>query len=290
MELRLLRYFTAVVQEGSITGAAQRLSVTQPTLSRQLMQLEEELDTELLDRSGRSVDLTQDGAMFYQRAMEILTLADKTENEFKNRSELIEGMIAIGATEAGSSLVLPELVGSFTRKYPNVRYELYSGYTDDIRERIDKGLLDIGMLTQPVDVAKYAYVELPQHDVWGILVRKDDPCAGRERGSFREILDRKLMIPFRETVRRDIESWFKSPLDIFATYNLVSNAALLVEKGLATALSLSSIVRFVNMETLSFVPFEETKSVASVLIWKKNYMYSPTVTRFIQMISDIYKT
>ncbi|MGI6108693.1 MAG: LysR family transcriptional regulator [Eubacteriaceae bacterium] len=291
MELRLLRYFTAVVQEGNITRAADKLCITQPTLSRQLAQLEEELGASLLDRSHKSIELTNDGALLYQQALDILELADKTEREFRNSSEHIDGTITIGATESAGSMVLPELIGNFSRLYPRAAYDLYSGYTDDIKEKIDKGIVDIGILTEPVEITKYDYVKLPQEDFWGIMVRSDDPLAERKAVSFSDIIDRPLMMPRRESVRSEIKSWFRdsSRLNIFATYNVVSNAALLVQKGLATALCLNSIGSFRQSEDLIFIPFTEMKYVGSVLIWKKNYMYSPTTTRFLDMVKDTYR-
>lgn len=291
MEIRLLRYFTAVVQEGTITKAAEKLCITQPTLSRQLVQLEETLGAALLDRSKKTIELTYDGALLYQQAMDILKLVDKTEREFMNRCAHIDGIVSIGATESAGSQVLPELIGRFVHRYKNAKYDLYSGFTDDIKEKIDKGIIDIGLLTEPVEINKYEYVKLPQLDRWGILVRKDDSLAQQKEVSFSDIFQRKLMIPRRTSVRHEIESWFKkgSELQIFASYNLLSNAVLLVQKGMAIAICLSSVGTFSATSDMVFIPFSEVKTVTSVLIWKKNYVYSPTVLEFIDMIINTYK-
>ena len=290
MELRLLKYFIAVAQEKNITRTAELLHITQPTLSRQLTQLEEELHTVLMERGKKMVRLTADGEFLYQKALEIVELAERTEKEFKNRT-VVSGTIAIGSVESTASRILPELISNFVRKYPDSRFELYNNSTHDVRERLDKGLIDIGILMDGGDIAeRYHYVRLPQKDVWGILARADDPRTERADLSFQEIIKEPLIIPSRVSAKREIESWIKdgSRLNVFATYNLLSNAALLVEKGLGYAVCLNSSVDFTGGGSTVFLPFLPEKNAGSVFVWKKNYVYSPIVNRFINMIREEY--
>lgn len=290
VELRLLKYFIAVAQEGNITKAADALHITQPTLSRQLTQLEEELDTVLLERGKKKVLLTDEGMLFFQKALEIVELTDRAEREFKNRN-LIGGTVVIGAVESTASLIIPELIGNFVREYPNAAFELYSNYSNDVRERLDKGLIDVGLLMDSGDIEKYNYVRLPQKDVWGILARTDDPIAEKSEIHIRDIIKSPLIIPKRMSAKSEIENWIKdeSKLNIFATYNLLSNAALLVEKGVGYAVCLSSSLIFRGSDVTRFLPFTPQKITGSIFVWKKNYIYSPIVTQFIKMIRENFE-
>lgn len=181
MKLRLLRYFLTVVYEGNITRAADTMHITQPTLSRQLMQLEEELDTELIIRGKREIALTEAGRLLTQRAEEILSLVNKTENEI--RENLITGTISIGSVESNiSSQSLSKLLSNFHSKYPKVKYNLYTGSGNDIKQKIDKGLLDIGILLTPTNVENYNSIKLSLKEKWGILMLKNSPLAENELG------------------------------------------------------------------------------------------------------------
>ncbi len=175
MELRTLRYFLTAVNEGNITRAANILYITQPALSRQLIELEQELGTVLLLRGKRGFTLTDDGLFFRQRAEEIVELADRAERAFVDRSDLVSGIISIGATEAIGSRFLSEVIKQFSEKYPLVHFRLYNEMVDDIKERLDRGLVDVGLLLEPVDIEKYDFVRLAQKETWGVLMRRDHP-------------------------------------------------------------------------------------------------------------------
>ena len=187
MEIRVLRYFLAVAREESITAAAQSLHVTQPTLSKQLMEIEAELGTTLFLRGKRKITLTEDGIFLRKRAQEIIDLVVKTESEFNDDAEVISGDVYIGGGETEAMRLIAKTIKNMELEYPHIRYHLYSGNADDIMERMDKGLLDFGVLIEPADIRKYDYIKLPTTDTWGLLMPKDHPLAKKKsiRGNYR---------------------------------------------------------------------------------------------------------
>lgn len=288
MELRTLRYFLATAMEGNITRAADILHVTQPTLSRQLMDLEKELGTTLVIRGKKGLTLTDDGLYFRQRAEEIIELAERLERQFVEKSENISGVINIGATEAIGSRILAKLIRNFSKKYPLVQFNLFNEMADTIKDRLDKGLEDIGLLLEPVDVLKYDYVRLTQKETWGILVRNDHPLAARNAVSAQEMADYPLILPSREKVRAEIINWIgkdEKDLCIPLSYTLLSNAVLLVEEGLGCAFCLDGALALRNSPNLCFIPISPEHTTRSVLVWKKNQMFSPATSLFIQEIN-----
>ena len=213
MELRVLRYFLAVAREGSVTGAANFLHVTQPTLSRQIKELEEELGTKLFVRHSHSVSLTPDGMRLRKRAEEVVDMIEKTEAEFAVKEESVEGDVHIGAGETRVMRHVAEVIHELRKDYPNIHIHLYSGNLEDVAERLDKGLLDFGVLIQPADLSKYDYVNLPEKDVWGVVTRKDSPLAARQAITRQDLLGEPLILS-RQAIRRtstknEYIEWFK---------------------------------------------------------------------------------
>lgn len=288
MELRTLRYFLAAAQEENITRAADILHVTQPTLSRQMMDLEKELGTTLMLRGKNGLTLTDDGIFFRQRAEEIVELADRLEQTFVERNAEISGIIAIGASEAVGSRLFAKLIKHFSDKYPLVQFHLYNEMADNIKDRLDKGLVDVGLLLEPVDTLKYDFVRLSQKETWGILMRDDHPLAERETIAPDEIAEYPLILPLRERVRNEILNWIKrdeKDLTIPLSYTLLSNAALLVEAGLGCAFCLDGALAIHSSPRLRFVPISPEHTTRSVLVWKKNHLFSPATSLFIQEIN-----
>ncbi len=288
MELRTLRYFLATAMEGNITRAVDILHVTQPTLSRQIMDLEKELGTTLVIRGKKGLTLTDDGLYFRQRAEEIIELAERLERQFVGKSETISGVINIGATEAVGSRMLAKLIQNFSKKYPLVQFYLYNEMADTIKDRLDKGLAEIGLLLEPVDILKYDYVRLTQKETWGILVRNDHPLASSDVVSAQEMADYPLILPLREKVRAEILNWIgkeEKDLCIPLSYTLLSNAVLLVEEGLGCAFCLDGALALRNSPDLRFIPISPEHTTRSVLVWKKNQMFSPATSLFIQEIN-----
>lgn len=286
MELRVLNYFLMVAREENITKAAQLLHVTQPTLSRQLMQLEEELGVQLFHRGKHSVRLTEEGMLLRRRAQELVSLSEKTKQELQCREEVPAGEIAIGCGETKSMSLLSSSMVSFRERYPLVQFSIYSAIADDIKERIEKGLLDMGLLVEPVDISKYEYIRLPVEERWGVLVREDSPLARKASVSPEDLLDIPLIMSRREPVKNQLASWFGTvfdQLEIAATYNLIVNAAFMVEQGLGVALCFDLGAVF---ENLRFVPLWPRMETGSVLVWKKNQALSSAQAQFIRHIRN----
>lgn len=284
MELRVLSYFLMVAREENITKAAQLLHITQPTLSRQLMQLEEELGVELFHRGKHNVTLTEDGMLLRRRAQEIIALSEKTKMEFNRQEAVIAGEIAIGCGETRNMSILSESMAAFRKQYPLVRFSIYSAAADDIKERIEKGLLDIGLLTQPVDLMKYEFIRMPYQERWGILTRKDSPLAKKEAVTPDDLRSISLITVRRELVKNELANWFGTGFDemeIAANYNLIINAANMVENGLGSVLCFDLGVFF---ENLCFVPLSPELETGAVLVWKKNQVLSPEHTQFVACV------
>lgn len=206
MELRVLRYFLAVAREENITKAAALLHLTQPTLSRQLMQLEEELGVQLFHRSRYHIVLTEEGMLLRRRAQELVDLADRTAREFTMRETELMGEIAIGAGETRSMTFLSKAIRTFQQRYPKVTFQIFSANADDVKERLDMGLLDMGLLTEPVEVGKYAFCRMQEKDRWGVLVRKDSPLAELQAVTPRDLESVPLLVSGRESVQRELAS------------------------------------------------------------------------------------
>ena len=286
MELRVLRYFLAVAREENITKAAALLHVTQPTLSRQLMQLEDELGVKLFRRSQYRVVLTDDGMLLRRRAQEIVELADKAERELQHTEAELTGEIAIGCGESVGMTFLSEHIREFRRLHPQVQFRIYSANADDIKERIEKGLLDMGLLTEPVDIGRYAFLRTPQKDRWGVLLPKEHPLAQKDTVTPKDLLGVPLLISGRETVRNELAGWFGDAYDkieVAATFNLILNAANMVKNGVGVALcfDLDNI-----SDALNFVPLLPKLETGTVLAWKKDQTYSPAADQFLNFIKN----
>ena len=282
MELRVLRYFLAVAREENITKAAALLHLTQPTLSRQLMQLEEELGVQLFRRSKHHIILTEEGMLLRRRAEEIVALADKTKDDLQHREEQLTGTIAVGSGELQSSRFLTQLLTAFQEKNPLVRFAIYSGNSDNIKERIERGLLDVGLLQEPVDISKYSFVRTPCREQWGVLVRDDSELAARENVSPAELASVPLILPERESVQNELFNWFGSyaeGLHITATGNLLYNLASLVRASGGCVLTLNLDCTY---EGLRFIPLSPPLESNTVLVWKKAQTFSAAAAALIK--------
>lgn len=289
MELRVLRYFLMVAREENITKAAELLHVTQPTLSRQLMQLEEELGVKLFRRGNHSIHLTEDGMLLKRRAQDIVALAEKAEKELHHEEDTITGELAIGSGETRSVQELAEVISLFHKQYPGVQYDFYTANADEIKERLDRGLLDIGLLTEPVDISKYNFVRLRRREKWGVLVRKDSELAQKEKIVPEDLLQVPLLLVKRALVQNELVNWFGDDYDrihVAATYNLINNAAVMVENHIGVALCLSLENTY---HDLCFVPLSPSIETGSVIVWKKDQLVSKVAHRFIEFLKK-YRT
>ncbi len=289
MELRVLRYFLAVAQEESISGAAEYLHLTQPTLSRQLMELEEELGKQLFIRGKRRVTLTEDGVLLRKRAGEIIGLVDKMSAEISEDDSSVGGDIYIGSGETDAIRLIARTAQCLHRNYPGIRYHLYSGNADDVTERLDKGLLDFGILIEPVDLKKYDYLPIPCKDTWGLLMRRDHPLAEKDAISPSD-LEGLPLITSRQTLTNQIFSdWLGfdfNNLNIVATYNLVFNSSLMVSEGFGCALTLDKLVNTGEGSGLCFRPLDPPLKVGMDIVWKKYQMFSRASEIFLTRLKE----
>lgn len=292
MEIRVLKYFLTVAREESITKAAEVLHITQPTLSRQLMDLENELGARLFTRGKSKITLTEYGILLRRRAEEIVDLADKTEKEFSERDKLIGGEIFIGCGEINAMHVMADLIKKFSKAYPQVKYNLCSGNADDIKERIDKGLIDIGLLLEPVNIEKYDFIRLPQKEKWGVLMRKDCALAEKEHIKPEDLIGMPIINTKRAIVQNEIQNWFGvnyEKLDIISTYNLIYNATIMVEVGLGYAISLEKLVNIYDETKICFKPFYPKLETGAIIVWKKHQAFSEATTKFIENLKMFLK-
>lgn len=270
MELRLLQYFLTVVREENISRAAEILHITQPTLSRGIQRLEEELGAQLFIR-GRRITLTDAGVMLRRRAEEVAALVDKIDAEFEEKRELA-GVISIGTGGFKAFGSLPRAMAGFRARWPRVRFRIHTNSSEYIKERIEQGLLDFALLMEPVDVSKFDYVRLPGAERWGLLVPAGSPLASRAGVSADDLRGLPLITADRPSVQRELESRLGisfSELEIFATYNIITSAAEIVAAGAACALTIEGVVSLFDPAKVVFVPLEPEISMSAVLAWKK---------------------
>ena len=259
MEIRVLRYFLTVVREESITKASEVLHITQPTLSRQLAQMEEDIGVKLFDRGTRKIKLTNEGILLRRRAEEILQLVDKTEKELVEQEEQVEGKISIGCGEIAAVQLLPKIIESFRRKYPR----------------------------EPVDMEKYEFIRLNIREKWVVLMKSDDPLSKKETVSAKDLSVLPLILPRRMNVQSELASWFGNyyeKLDIVFTSNLSTNSAIMVNGGLAYSLVIEGAVPFWNQSKVTFRPLDPPLTATSVLAWKRGQPFSLATTKFIKHI------
>lgn len=287
MENRVLKYFLIVAREQNITKAAEILHISQPALSRQLMQLEEELGTQLFIRGKRNITLTDEGLYLRQKAQEIIDLTEKTEQEFANGLTSLSGVISIGMGETAASSYIADLIYEFREEYPDVRFEIISGNADGTKEQLDKGLLDIGILLEPTDFSKYEFIRLPVKDTWGAVVPSKCPLCKKEYVTAEDLKDRKIFMSNRAVNHSLFSSWFGKYYDeknIYCTVNLLYNAAMLVSKGMGCAVTIDGAVQLYNHPELNFRPLYPKIEQTSVLIWKKNQIISTCAIKFIEFV------
>ncbi len=291
MELRVLRYFLTVAKEGSISRAAHTLHVTQPTLSRQLMALEEELGHKLLKRGSHHVSLTFEGQLLRQRAEEILNMVERTENEFSTSGKTIRGSVYIGAGETYAMHRLAQAARKLHQQHPGTGFHLYSGNQEDVTERLDKGLLDFGLIIQPADISRYNRLPLAEQDVWGVLMRKDSPLAEKAAIRKEALLPRPLLMSQQVMKNPPHDNillrWFGKEaehLKLVATYNLIYNASVMVMEGMGYAVTLDRLADCSTTSPLCFRPLEPPVRSGLALVWKKGRPLSAAAEAFLQQI------
>lgn len=288
MELRVLRYFLTLAREGNITNAAEALYITQPTLSRQLAELEEELGTQLFIRGKRQITLTEDGMLLRRRAEEMVEMETKIEREFRTKEDNLSGLISIGAAETRAAEILPQAIESFRAKYPAVTFDIHSDIADNVKERLDRGLLDIGLLIEPGDIEKYEFMRLGINDRCGILMNSASPLANKDY----VIVDDLIGLPIIGNKRAAVQHFYRTALgeaydklNVIATFNLINNAALFALQNRGYIFTLEGTLSNYKNDELCFRPFYPEITQSSFLIWKKYQPQTRAVRKFLEEIS-----
>lgn len=289
MELRVLQYFLAVAREESISGAAEFLHLSQPTLSRQLKDLEDELGKKLFIRGNRKISLTEEGMLLRKRAEEITTLVKKTEDEISLSDEAVAGEITIGAAESDGIRFLARVAGDLQREYPLIRFRIISGDRADITADLDKGLIDFGLVFGDIDPTEYDCLPLEYKDVWGVIMRKDAPLAKKKSIRSEDLRDKPLIISRQAFKSADFKSFFGCDFDglnIVATYNLIFNGSIMADEGLGYALGLDKIVNVSGDSNLCFIPLEPRLEAEMSIIWKKYRVHSKAVKKYLKKLRE----
>ena len=290
MDIRVLSYFLMAAREENITRAAQLLHVPQPTLSRQLMQLEEELGVKLFQRSNHSVYLTDEGMVFRRRAQELVNLAEKAQEELTQKVETLSGIIAIGCGEMRGVQEVAKLITGFQERYPLVKFELYSGNNEDIKERMEQGTLDMGLLLEPVSIVKYDFIRMKTKEQWGVLIHKDAPLASQDVIRPGDLVGTQVVTVHLNTpVHHELVGWsgnFAKQMESCVNYNLLYNAVIAARerKGAAICVKLDC-----HYDDMKFLPLEPKLELSSVLAWKDQQAYSKATTAFIKYVKDVYR-
>ena len=289
MDIRVLQYFLAVAREESITGAAEALHMTQPPLSRQLKELEEELGKQLFVRGNRRITLTEEGMILRRRAEEMVELLEKTKAEVSSSGENIRGEIHIGGGETEGIRLIARVAEKIRRRHKGISYHLFSGNADDVTERLDRGLLDFGILIEPADMKKYDFIKLPARDRWGLLMRRDHPLA-KKTGIQPEDLQGLPLITSRQSLaHNELSGWLGKQYDslqIVTTYNLLYNASLMVEEKVGCALCLDHIIPEYEDSPLCFRPLEPKIEVGLDIVWKKYQVFTKPATLFLNTLQE----
>ncbi len=292
MEIRVLQYFLAIAREQSIIRAAESLHLSQPTLSTQIKNMEEELGKQLLIRGtkgSRKVTLTEEGMILRKRAEEILDLVKKTEHEITLSDNVVIGDVYIGTGETDGVRLLAKAAGKLKKLYPGIHYHISSGNAIFVKEQLDKGLIDFGIIFGTPDRTKYEALKLPTKDIWGVLMRKDSPLAEKESIFPEDLWDQPLLISQQESEGGELVQWMKrniSELDIAMTYNLLFNASLLVEEGFGYAICFDRIINTSGDSKLCFRPLSPTIEIEMYMIWKRYQVFSKPAEKFLMMMQE----
>ncbi|WP_368089396.1 LysR family transcriptional regulator [Bifidobacterium breve] len=286
MELRVLRYFLAVAEEGNITWAAQLLRISQPTLSRQLKQLEEELGVTLFERGSHTITLTEEGRLLRERAQTIVSLADKTEFELKQSGDDLSGEITVGCGEVRGMTLLSQRMAAFRKQHPHVRFRVTSTTSDIIQEQIEQGLMDFGLLTDPADVSQYEFLRTGTTERWVAMVPESHPLAECESLTPQNLKDVPLLFPVRTPVHNLLLNWFGQYADqaranIAGYCSLTNNAVVMVTNGLGIFLGLDLGMCYPGVRAIPLSPALQT---GSVIVWKKQASTSPAATEFARFL------
>ncbi len=289
MELRVLQYFLAVTREQSILGAAESLHLSQPTLSRQLKDLEDEFGKQLFIRSNRGISLTEEGMILKKRAEEILSLVQKTENEITASNDVISGDVFIGGGESDGIRYLIQKAKRLRDEYPLIRFHIVSGDSNTVLEDLDRGLIDFGVIFGSIDTSKYETLPIDYSDHFGVLMRKDDPLATKEIINCSDLIQKPLIVSRQLDLNENITKRLglkESDVNIVATYNLLFNGSLMVEEGLGYAICFDKIINTSGNSPLVFKPLAIDYENRPTIVWKKYQVFAKASQAFLDILQE----
>lgn len=289
MEIRVLRYFLEIAREENMTRAAERLHISQPSLSRQMKELETELGKKLFVRSSYSIHLTNEGMLLRKRAEDLLEMADKITNEFKSMDDIAGGDVYIGCAESYLIKYLAFAVKRLNQRYPGIHYHTVSGDTEIVAERLDRGLSDMAFIVEPPDLSKYNYLEVPENDTWGAIMRKDCPLAEKKAIQLEDLLPYPVFCS-EQSAKVDLPRWCGEKIDqlnIMATFNLTNNGAVFVREGLGIALTFDRIIELTPDSELCFRPISPALNTKMYVIWKKYQVFTPAAQLLLDELKQV---
>ena len=295
MDIRVLRYFLTVAREESFSRAADALYLSQPTLSRQIREMEDELGVQLLIRTNRNVRLTQEGQRLRQRAREIVDLMDKTQEEFASLEGEVAGEIAIGCGETQIMREVAKVAIPLQQEHPGIRFNLYSANADDVSEKLDRGLLDFGLMFEPFDIRKYDTLVLPFSDTVGFLMQESHPLSKKKSIRMEDVAGIPLILPRQgQTVSSSASlmnaDYDTSRLNVVCYYNLLFNAAVMVEQGMGIAFCLDHLAETTEHSGLTFRPVYPPMVNRLRLAWKKYQIFSPAAELFLKRMKQQFES
>lgn len=287
MELRTLKYFLEIAREGNVTKAAAHLHITQPTLSRQIAQLEEELGEKLYVRENYGIRLTEEGLLLKKRAEEISELEEKIRLEFSGQN--ISGTIYIGAGETEGIKHVAKILKQLREKYNDIRFRVISADAEDVTDKLDRGLIDFGVFVGKVNLNKYDVMPLPYYDTWGIITRRDDKLATKDFIVPEDLRGLELLFSHQAKTQGEFSEWLGYSVDelnIIGTHNLMYNASVMVREGLGILVTIDRIANVTGESDLKFIPLKPELKAGLVLAWKKEAVFSKAAKKFLDLVHD----
>ena len=290
MEIRTLRYFLAVAHEENMTRAADLLHVTQPTLSKQLKALEEELGKKLFVRHSFSIELTDEGVLLKARAEDLVRMADKIEQEFVSLDDITGGDLYLGLAESEQIRYLAREIRTLKNQLPNLHYHITSGDTEQVIEKLNKGILDFAVLAETPDPARYESIPFPVNDVWGLVVREDSPLAKKKKIRVKDLYGLPLFCS-EQSWRNEIPVWAKENMDkltLEGSFRLSYNASMFVKEGLGCLLTFKGLIDTSESSGLVFRPLDPLCETVLYLTWNRYQSFTPAAERFLSQVKTSF--
>lgn len=284
MELRVLKYFIAVAREESMTRAADILHVTQPTLSKQIKDLEDEIGKKLFNRTNYAIKLTAEGEILYKRALDIVNLANDTVEELKAMTEATGGNVNIGAAETDSIKYLARIIKQLQQECAGIIVSIYSGDSESVEYKLDKGQLDFALVVRDLDLNKYNFIELPYKDTYGLICRSDNPLCKKKKITFDDMINEPIIVS-RQCLAHDLRKWAGERVDeltIAATGDIPFNLSLLVKEGIGSLLCFDKIINTTETSNLRYIPLDPPMLSPLYIIWKKNAELTPPARKLME--------